>query len=140
MAAFASTAMHPQAWKALGRVDRWTPVERTFVLDQRSPRRLASLGIPGFPSPPDLEPLNQTKRISGRILTAAGDPFLGGASVLLFRTDDEEFLARTTSSTVDGTYVFPRNAADNGSYFVVAFANTTSPPLQAVTVRGLRPA
>lgn len=86
---------------------------------------------------PGDEPLvDVTKSIAGTVRTTDGQVYLGGATVVLFRTDTNIGVRVTTSSTSDGSYSFPRNSYDTFQYYVAAFI-TTPAAQQAVSERNL---
>jgi hypothetical protein len=89
-------------------------------------------------TPGDQPLLDPTRRMQGVVRNEDGTPYLGQAVVLLVRNDDV-VVAETTSSPVDGSYVFLRNSYDTATYFVAAFTDDPALPREAVTERGLVP-
>jgi hypothetical protein len=81
----------------------------------------------------------QTRHIQGVVYNSDGvTPYLGGANLLLVR-EDGIVVQTQVSSTVDGSYSFPRNLLDTHTYTVVAHTFITGSPYQAVTPRALTP-
>lgn len=84
--------------------------------------------------------IDPTRSISGVVRNQDGSPYLGGAVVVLYRSDTNFPVANTISSTQDGSYSFPRNSFDPYQYYVAAFARELDPdPIQSVTERSIVP-
>lgn len=83
------------------------------------------------------EPLvDPTRAIEGVVRNSEGALHLGGALVVLFRSDTNVGVQTVMASQVDGSYRFPRNSYDTYRYFVAAWS-TDGTRLQAVTERAL---
>lgn len=89
-------------------------------------------------APTDDPPSNQIKQVAGVVYNNDGTPYLGGATVILIR-EDGVVVQTATSSTVNGSYNFPRNFLDTHSYTVAAHTSISGSPYQAVTPRALAP-
>lgn len=88
-------------------------------------------------APGDDPLVDPTRWITGVVRLPNNAAYLGGATVYLVRNDDV-VVASTTSSEVDGSYVFARNSFDSATYYVVAFTDGAL-PREGVTERGLVP-
>lgn len=85
---------------------------------------------------PDYAVTFPTKKIAGVVRDSAGAPY-EGATVKLFRGQDDQLVAQTTSAA-DGSYEFLRDAFDPYTYWVGAYEETGE-PTEGLTIRGLIP-
>lgn len=133
------SASVPQADAALRVVDFWRTVADVTVQDA-SAIKLVTYGraVRHQFAPGDDPLLDPTRTIEGTVRMPDNSAYLGEATVYLVRSDDV-VVASTTSSPVDGSYVFLRNSYDAATYYVVAFADGAT-PREGVTERGLVPA